>query len=365
MATDSGQQWLRDLTADCLRELARDYENLNAALFSRRLRRPLLSFSEQATEWGAWVSTDRVLRLNLRLLEGPWVELLEVLKHEMAHQYVDEVLRIADEPSHGPTYLQVCRQRGIDFRAHGAPVTPRGAAPPQEKSAPLVLEKVKKLLALAESDNQHEAEAAMAQARRLMLRYNLQSSVDADPDGYRTAFVGAPTARRMAWQRAMANILSEHFFVNVVIVPTYRPLEAKRGTVIELSGTPENLELASYVYDFLERAALDLWKAHKKKHRLKGESQKQGYLYGVMMGFDKKLAVATLKNQGEGLVWTGDPALQAFFRSRHPHIRRVGGRARFSDDAVSAGKEAGSRLVLRPGLKSNQTRNRGRFLPSR
>ena len=82
------------------------------------------------------------------------------------------------------------------------------------------------------------------------------------------------------------------------------------------------------------------------------------------MGFDKKLADSALKNRGEGLIWSGDPGLQAFFRSRHPHIRRVGGRARFADEAVSAGKEAGRKLVLRPGLKSNPIKSRGRLLSS-
>ena len=51
--------------------------------------------------------------------EHPWTVVLEVLRHEMAHQYVDEVLGVHDETAHGPTFQAVCEARAIDGRAAG------------------------------------------------------------------------------------------------------------------------------------------------------------------------------------------------------------------------------------------------------
>ena len=71
--------------------------------------------------------------------------LVEVLKHEMAHQFVDEVLGVHDEPDHGPVFRQVCDERGIDARAAGAPDA--------DRARDHVLDRIAKLLALAGSPN--------------------------------------------------------------------------------------------------------------------------------------------------------------------------------------------------------------------
>jgi len=79
------------------------------------------------------------------------------LKHEMAHQFVHEVLGEQEAP-HGPAFRATCARLGIDQRAGGLP------QPAQSADQRRLLERVHKLLALAQSDNQHEAEAAAAAA---------------------------------------------------------------------------------------------------------------------------------------------------------------------------------------------------------
>src|SRR5690606_18958374 len=119
---------------------------------------------------GRWVAEERTIEISRKLLvDHGWGALVEVLKHEMAHQFVDEVLGLADEAAHGPAFRQVCAERGFDARASGVP----NAA--QSDAQSRVLERVAKLLALAESPNEHEAQAAMNAAQRLMLKYNLEN----------------------------------------------------------------------------------------------------------------------------------------------------------------------------------------------
>ena len=69
--------------------------------------------------------------------------------------------------AHGPEFRRVCAERSIDARAAGAPARPAGEDH--------VLDRIAKLLALAESPNEHEAQAAMSAAQRLMLKYNVEA----------------------------------------------------------------------------------------------------------------------------------------------------------------------------------------------
>ncbi len=139
----------------------------------------------------------------------------------MAHQYVDEVLRVTDEPPHGATFGRVCAERGIDARAAGAPVP--GAAAEIDR----VLERIRKLLALAGSDNQHEAETAMRTAHELMLRYNIEH-VGA-PREFEVAHVGDPTKRSNRVEIDIVSLLAELFFVKVIRIPVYLPKEGRHG----------------------------------------------------------------------------------------------------------------------------------------
>ena len=59
---------------------------------------PVFAFTDGSHRLGSWNRLHRTISLSRRMVfEQPWSVVREVLKHEMAHQYVDEVLRIHDE----------------------------------------------------------------------------------------------------------------------------------------------------------------------------------------------------------------------------------------------------------------------------
>lgn len=352
-----------EVLAHCLRQVRATYRDYNQSLFGGRLSAPSLEWTDSDTLWGAWQGRERILRLSTRLVTRPWGHLTEVLKHEMAHQFVEEVEGYEKgEGPHGPTFRRICRERGID---EGATGDPEGHPEDLDPVRHSTLRRIEHLLALAQSDNQNEAETAMATARRLMLKYNLEEAAAGTPSAYTYRHLGQPTGRRMAWQRRLANILSDYFFVDVIIVPVYRALEKKRGSVLEAIGTRENLEIAAYAHDFLERAAIGLWKRHKKEQVLGTDRDKQSFLYGVMSGFSDKLERDSRKHENEGIVWLGDPELGRYFRARHPHVRNVSGRARVQTDAFSAGREAGGRIVLHRGVGAGSTKGAPQLLGAR
>lgn len=249
-----------ELERATLRALAQTYDSLNLEYFKGSLRRPTIAFGEVSSRLGTYISVPRGIELNPKLLTMGWGIAVEVLKHEMAHQFVIEVLGDPDGAAHGPTFRRVCAERGFDSAATGLPSPPDSADTAESRT----LERISKLLALAESPNEHEAQAAMSAARRLMLKYNLEeiAAPRRSTQGFR--HLGEPTGRVSEAERILAVILSEYFFVETIWVPVWRPLEGKRGSVLEAVGSRANLELAHYVYDFLLHTAEQLWRQHKR-----------------------------------------------------------------------------------------------------
>src|SRR5215469_4351120 len=219
--TDSVQpQLTAAMEAAIVRELRAAWRQLNEVYFRSALSMPTLELVPSRATLGRWISGVRTLEISRPLvLEQPWASVIEVLKHEMAHQYVYEVLQEISESPHGRAFREACARLGVDARASGLPDAQQAEAEAR------VVERIARLLALAESPNQHEAEAAMAAAQRLMLKHNLDAARSQVRRDYGFLHLGAPTGRVAEHERLVAMILGRHFFVEAIWIPAYRPRE--------------------------------------------------------------------------------------------------------------------------------------------
>jgi hypothetical protein len=342
-----------------IRALLGEWKNFNLTFFKGAMNPPTLELSPMRGDLGRWESATRTLRIARFLpVDHPWGVVLEVLKHEMAHQYVHEVLGETDECAHGQAFQKLCDKLGIDGTARGIPRS--GQASDGEAR---IIERVAKLLALAESPNRHEAEAAMAAAQKLMLRYNIDQSAASRDRTYGFRHLGKPTGRVSESERLLAMILGSHFFVEVIWVPVYRPLEGKRGTVLEVCGTEANLDMAEYAHTFLTQTGDRLWGEHKQHTGIRSNKERRVFLAGVMSGFSEKLGQQAREHQQQGLVWVKDADLTGFLRKRHPRIRHVRVMGNPRTDAYAKGKQAGKTIVIhRPvqqGASACETRMLG------
>ncbi len=347
------------LEAALVRELKLAWHQLNEAFFKGGLSAPTLELVATHATLGRWVSQTRTIEISRRLvLETSWATVIEVLKHEAAHQYVHEVLRETGQTAHGPAFRDVCFRLGIDAHASGTPNADR------TPSDARVVDRIARLLALAESPNRYEAEAAMAAAQRLMLKRNLDTVGIPAGRAYGVEHLGRPTGRVLEHERLVAMILGKHFFVEVIWIPVYRPLEGKRGSVLEICGTPENLAIASYVHGFLHQTAERLWLEHREAGHIQKNRDRRAYLSGVMTGFADTLKRQDVKSRSEGLVWLGDGDLAFFYKRRHPHVRQVRHAGQPRSDAWARGREAGRKIVLHRPVEGAATA-RGRLLGSK
>ena len=330
------------LEAALLRELGSTCVELMHNHFRGALRPAAVALFDGGRRLGAWDRATRTISIARTLvLEQPWGAVREVLKHELAHQYVDEVLKIHDETAHGPAFAEVCRARGIDATAAGLPTSTAGTAAPNP-----ILRRIMRLLALSASSNVHEAEAAMNEARRLMLLHNIDAAVSQAAEGYAFRHVGAVKARSDASARILAGILGQHFFVSVIWVPSFLAAEARRGSVLELCGTAPNLDVAVYVHGFLTDTGERLWRAHKSALGIRSDRERRRFLAGVMTGVGERLAAGERQSREEGLVVRADAAREAYLRQRYPSRSTRSSGALVRTEAYERGREAGRRIEL-------------------
>jgi hypothetical protein len=352
-----------ELRRACLRRLQRDWRACNWAFLGGQLTAPAFRLDRVGSRWGQWEPRGRVISLSERLvLDHPWTAVLEVLRHEMAHQVVHELFRLVDAPDHGEAFRRACSMLGIEAVACGDPLSVFEVADQGGPDVPR-LRKVRRLLALAESPNLHEAEAALAKANELLLRYNLDLLEARGERRYRVRHLGPIAKRRSKASLLVGGIISEHFFCEAIWIDSFCPRTGHEGRVLEISGTPENVELAAYTYEELLRTADELWRRHKRASGIPGDRDRRRYVEGVLVGFDEKLARERRRCAAErALVWRGDPKLRAFFRRRHPRVRSEGVGVR-GGEAFEAGREAGRDLRLRKAMPG-RPQERGLMLES-
>jgi hypothetical protein len=322
------------------RKLGQWWAHYNEEYLGGALKAPLIRLGEGSGRLGQWEGGWRRLTISARHLEEqPWLEVMETLRHEMAHQYAEEVLGAGSESPHGPAFRQACRLLRCSPAASQRP----GEGQAEDER---VLRVLKKVLSLAGSPNEHEAQAAVNKARRLLLQYNLDAvELDRARD-FACRCLGPVKARHASHELWLPVILSEFFFVEVLWAPTYQPLLDREGTVLQIFGTPANLDMAEYVYAFLSGLLGPLWAAYKERRGL-GGGQRQSYCAGVLQGVHGALREQEQRLRAErALVWRGDPRLQEYYRYLNPRVRVRRGRGVAATPAYQDGVEEGRRVRI-------------------
>ena len=343
-----------------IRELLFHHDHYNYLFANSRLRTPTIRLGLSRRRLGEWCGQTRCLTISgHHILENPWGHVLETLRHEMAHQYVHEVLGFDGVPPHGEAFRKAC----LILRADPAPRADADTLGTLERSADgrdQALVRVKKLLALAASPNEHEAANAMRLARKHLLKYNVDLAEVDRRHGYQTRRIGRCRLRAQEYEYSLGHLLQDHFFVRAIWIPYYDALEDRKGKTLEISGTPENLEMAGYVHDYVLNVSAGLWREHRRSAKAPGT--KLQYLAGLVRGFRQKLDAQSRELAKEhGLIWTGDPALQEYYRYCNPRIASISSGGVSRSAGFQRGVADGKRLTIRRGVTAGSV-NRGGLL---
>ena len=374
---------IRRRTAD----LRREWWQVMLAYFRehewRRVREPVISINTDMREWGRWTGGYvRQIELSWRLLwEHPWYAVTEVFRHEIAHQLADEFYGIGMEAPHGPIFRLICERIAANPAASGTyPLLDQRLQGDDEDSEEnRILQKVRKLTALADGTSLHEAEAALLKARELMQRHDVDPGRVAATSEMIAVSVGPVFRRRLNHHHMLALVLQDFYAVNVIWIPAPLPVEAAGGSgavagsgsaggepewgmTLELCGRVRDVRLAGYAHDYITRYIEQSWQALPAAMR-RGQNGRRDFAMGVLGGFREALEGQNQRPECRALVRQQDPELNAFYERRHPHIRsRSGGRLQLNHDLVNAGKDAGRQLRIRPGVDGSGAAGGGRLL---
>ena len=325
------------------------WDHYNEEYVGSRLQRPLIDLNVDGEALGHWDGELRRISISTsHLRRHAWEAVMDTLRHEMAHQYASEILQ-ADEPPHGAAFRRACEIMRCAARATAAPAT----AGPQEDRIVRVL---KKVLSLADSPNEHEAQSAVNKARSLLLEYNLDL-VELDRErNFDNRSVGPVKGRRSTWELWLAMILNEFFFVEVLWARSYEARVDREGTILQLYGTATNLEMATYVYEYMTALIQRLWLDFRTQNDIDGNRERMRYYAGVMQGFHAKLkdeAAATRpRSRGSALVWQGDHRLRDYYRYLNPHVETRSTRGVSDSEAFREGIRDGLKVTIRKPLSS-------------
>lgn len=146
-----------------------------------------------------------------------------------------------------------------------------------------ILNRIKKLLALAGSSNEQEAKVAMSKANELLVKYNLDiQQVRMSQDDYEFAQV-TEGKRARPHHRHIFGVLQSYFFVNVIHQRKWIGEQLAYVHFTNLVGKPVNCKIAAHVFEFLDKVYPELWKSFKAKFDVT-EKDRYSYFQGLHWG---------------------------------------------------------------------------------
>ena len=343
---------------------------------------PAFRISDSRLTLGSWSPDTRTISISSILIhEYSWDTVINVLKHEMAHQYVHESLGRGMEQPHGPAFIESCEKLGVSYPYNAA----TGDSPKiftdtnqhcSDSEYNNKLNKVRKMLSLAGSANKHEAVAAMSKANSFIRKYNLERLDKVEQSWYSYEIKNTGKKRLGIIERRIASLLMDYFYVDIVYSELFDAEKAVFHKTIELLGSMENVSFASHVYDFLRQRVEFLWKNYKKAFHSPGKLRKT-FILGLLQGFRQKLEKEEKKQSISAgisadignyktissLVIAKDPGLSEFIAKRFPRLRKVqyGKSGIYCSNTYSAGKTEGKKITIHKAVKRKDG-NLGRLL---
>lgn len=197
------------------------------------------------------------------------------------------------------------------------------------------LKKIKQCLALAESDNIHEAQSALLMAQKLMIKYRItedEATKEEDIEKLvKTISIISNKARLMWYETSLASIIADNFKV-----VSYSSGSRERGKNLNYMGLEEDVEIAQEVFAF----ALERMKkiANKKVKDIESKDNKykssfrNDFYRGFIDGLDKAFKEQVEKNSW-GLILVVDAVvLKEVNKLNLKKVKKTGIPPKFSND---------------------------------
>ena len=214
-----------------------------------------------------------------------------------------------------------------------------------------ILDKIKKLMALANSGNPHEAANAMRKAQALMKEHQLsQSDVELSSIAEHGAKVANKSIKQPKWSAMLTTLICRAFGVEAYMRPYVN------GGSMNFIGLNTNVEIAAYCYTVLSRQLLKARReyAGSLNKRLKSSTKTarsdlfcEGWVHGV---YQQVTHLSPNEKERE--------LIRLFKEQKIPNletvkVREANGTSR-DNGAISEGYKAGRQVRLNAGVSGSE-----------
>lgn len=283
--------------------------------------------------------------------------LRDIIRHELAH-YITFINYGESVEAHGIEFKAFCLRMGWNEEVWKATTCLGDNINIHQAEENNVLRKVQKLIALATSSNEHEAEQAMIKSQQLLLKHNVDfRNIENEDDEKIFLKRIMKQKKENAKMRSIAVIL-ETFFVNTI----YK--KQKDCIYLEIIGSETNVEIAEYVANILQHQLDLLWSQIKKQQpSLKGIIAKNSFFLGVAQGYCNKINFLKRNydvNTSNALIVI-EKKLQDAKALVYQRLTKGRSSARFCSKSSSLGERAGKELNINPAVNS-QSKNSKNYI---
>jgi hypothetical protein len=134
------------------------------------------------------------------------------------------------------------------------------------------------------------------------------------------------------------------------------------GRVLEINGTIKNIQIASYVYDYIQNFINGQWSDYIWDKEL-NHYRKTDFAVGILEGFRSRLASQEKEGKSPmmsfSLIKTKDPLFINYLHYRYPRISTFNRSIYARDEkVVKDGKRIGKGLIISEGISENNQRQR-------
>ena len=298
---------------------------------------------------GRFDHEDYAIEINKCLMYKAEATVIKnILRHELAHYffYIENQNTHHLFSSHGSEFIKFCRRYGFGEEVYSASVDLRkeNEVFKENVKSEKIIEKIQKLLSLAESDNPNEAELATVKANQLIVQHNLESIANAPESRDEIEYVTKLVLKSPRWTprlSAISGILKE-FFVHPV----------KTNIGLEITGIAANIKNGEYIAHFLEHKLKEVWYQHKREHP---KLREKAFMVALSSSYRFKLEAShskVSKKDRQALV-AMDKELDWATNSLYGGLRGSANNFVNCVDSAILGNKAGRDLQINRGVSTN------------
>lgn len=307
---------------------------------------------ESQNKWGYFWPEFFQIGIHRRFLTWPHQKTIDdLLRHELAHYYC-YLLYGSSVDAHGAEFRKICRDFGWDEQVYNSTAKWEETTKTEQEmnERERLMNKVQKLFNLARGQDGFEAQAAIAKANEMLLKYNLQDLDVLEKEEDICCQKVLLFKKRSAKTDAILQILN-HFYVKTIYS------QGHGLSSLEVVGNRSSVELADYTAKYLDNELERLWKIARleSSQKLKGLRARNSFFQGIAMGYVKKIKEATPKDQKTSLALVKIQAqLEQQAAVVYGRLSSLATQRRGDLNAQNIGMEKGRDLVLRPGVNKNK-----------